>query len=79
MILRGNRNQCQSCKEYFNSNAPFEKHRTGKYGGDRRCRTAQEMSELGMVKNAQGFWVTELMNQSIIEKRDALCEQAKTV
>jgi hypothetical protein len=37
------------------------------------------MTELGMEKSAKGFWVTELMNQSIIEKHDALCEQAKTV
>lgn len=60
-LLSGNRNQCQSCKEYFNSNTPFDKHRTGEYGVNRRCRTPEEMLALGMSLNADGFWVTEKM------------------
>ena len=60
-ILTGNRNQCQSCKQYFNSNTPFDKHRTGEYGVNRRCRTPEEMLSLGMSLNADEFWVTEKM------------------
>ena len=30
------RNQCQACKQYFNSNAAFELHRIGEHGVDRR-------------------------------------------
>jgi hypothetical protein len=59
MKLTGNRNQCQSCKEYFNSNTAFDKHRTGEHGFKRRCRTPEEMTALGMSKNNAGFWITE--------------------
>ena len=37
MRLSGQRNQCPSCGEPFNSNAAFDKHRTGQFGKDRRC------------------------------------------
>jgi hypothetical protein len=33
-----------------------------------------ESDELGMAKNAKGFWVTELMNETLVEKHHALCE-----
>jgi hypothetical protein len=59
MHLTGNRNQCQSCKQYFNSNTAFDKHRTGEHGVNRRCRTTQEMTALGMLVNHAGFWITE--------------------
>lgn len=60
-ILRGDRNQCQGCKEYFNSSGAFEKHRTGMYGVDRRCRTPEEMIEKGFSLNAAGYWITSKM------------------
>jgi hypothetical protein len=56
-VLRGDRNQCQGCKEYFNSTSAFDKHRVGEFGKDRRCRTTEEMTALGMGLNADGFWV----------------------
>jgi hypothetical protein len=59
MKLTARRNQCQSCKEYFNSTGAFEKHRTGKFGVDRRCRTPHEMLEIEMLVNSSGFWITE--------------------
>lgn len=52
------RNQCASCGEYFNSVGAFDKHRTGHFGVDRRCRTEDEMLAAGMCKNAAGYWVT---------------------
>lgn len=60
-ILKGNRNQCQGCKEYFNSIGSFEKHRTGEHGTNRRCRTSEEMTSLKMSLNTQGFWISEKM------------------
>lgn len=57
MRLTGDRNQCQGCKEFFNSTAAFDKHREGKHGVDRRCLAAAEMEAKGMAKNAAGFWV----------------------
>lgn len=60
-ILRGNRNQCGSCREYFNSNGAFEKHRTGQHGVDRRCRTPEEMRAIGMILRPDGFWIGEKM------------------
>jgi hypothetical protein len=59
MRLTGNRNQCPSCKQYFNSNTAFDKHRTGDHGHKRRCRTTEEMTALGMLVNHAGFWITE--------------------
>ena len=59
MKLTGSRNQCQGCKQYFNSNTAFDMHRTGEYGVNRRCRTPQEMTERGMCVNHAGFWITE--------------------
>lgn len=64
-LLSGRRNQCQSCKAYFNSNTPFDMHRTGDYGVDRRCRTPEEMLGLGMSLNADGFWISEKMPDRI--------------
>lgn len=70
MKLTGNRNQCQSCKEYFNSNTAFDKHRTGDHGRNRRCRTPEEMIALGMSKNNAGFWITEKYDGPIRQGTD---------
>jgi hypothetical protein len=70
MKLTGNRNQCQSCKEYFNSNTAFDKHRTGDHGRNRRCRTPEEMIALGMSKNNAGFWITEKYDGPIRQGSD---------
>ena len=55
--LSGDRNQCQGCREYFNSTHAFDKHRTGEHGKNRRCLTADEMEAKGMSKNSKGFWI----------------------
>lgn len=60
MKLNGDRNQCPSCGEYFNSSSAFEKHRTGEFGKSRRCKTLEEMLANGMAKNSSGFWVGAL-------------------
>jgi hypothetical protein len=67
--LTGQRNQCQSCKEYFNSNKAFERHRTGEHGKDRRCRTTEEMLAKGMSLNAKGFWITEVYDPTLRERK----------
>lgn len=59
MKLRGQKNQCQGCKKYFNSNTAFEMHRTGRHGIDRRCMTEEEMTAKGMSMNARSFWVSK--------------------
>ena len=59
MKLRGQKNQCQGCKKYFNSNHAFEMHRTGRHGIDRRCMTEEEMTAKGMSMNARSFWVSK--------------------
>jgi hypothetical protein len=61
MRLTGDRNQCQGCKEFFNSTTAFDKHRTGQHGVDRRCLDEPEMLSKGMAKNSAGFWVGSLM------------------
>ena len=54
--LRGDRNQCPACNEYFNSTHAFEKHRHGDYGIDHRCLTPFEMMEKGMHVGSDDFW-----------------------
>ena len=68
MKLNGNRNQCPTCNLYFNSNWAFDKHRTGTYGVDRRCRTVDEMLNKGMVLMSGGFWGGEKMERKFNEK-----------
>lgn len=53
------RNQCQACKQYFNSNTAFDFHRIGEHGVDRRCMTVDEMLGRGMEKNKAGYWIKE--------------------
>jgi len=67
-ILRGDKNQCQGCNQYFNSIKAFDKHRTGKHGEGRRCMTVHEMTEHGMFVNASGFWITQKKTQDVINK-----------
>lgn len=54
--LRGDRNQCSGCDQYFNSTHAFEKHRHGDFGIDRRCMTVGEMTAKGMFLGDDGFW-----------------------
>jgi hypothetical protein len=68
MKLSGDRNQCQGCKEYFNSSFAFDKHRTGNHGIDRRCLTVEEMTERRMCKNAAGFWISSAMPESVLQE-----------
>ena len=68
-LLKGNKNQCQRCKEYFNSIGAFEKHRTGQHGVDRRCRTHEEMTDIGMSLNRDGFWIGEKMSEAYLKEK----------
>lgn len=75
MKLSGNRNQCPSCGEFFNSVGAFDKHRTGEYGkpvssgtyspSSRRCLSVGGMVAIGMEKNASGFWISSPMPTDI--------------
>lgn len=64
MKLSGDRNQCQGCKQPFNSSYAFDKHRVGEFGKDRRCLTQSEMLAKGMGTNTAGFWVSALMTDA---------------
>lgn len=68
MQLRGDRNQCQGCKSYFNSTTAFEKHRVGEFGVDRRCLSADEMQAKGMKVNADGFWISKPMGTDAVSR-----------
>lgn len=59
MKLTGDKNQCPSCKLYFNSTAAFDRHRSGTFTPNtRRCLTVTEMLEKGMAQNARGWWIS---------------------
>ena len=53
--LTGNRCQCTACGECFNGTQPFDKHRVGEYGVNRRCLTVAEMAVARFMRNAVGF------------------------
>ena len=76
MKLTAQRNQCQSCNKYFNSNLAFDKHRVGQYGesklmkgqlpGPRRCATDREMAEAGMSISSTGWWISSKMKDEVM-------------
>lgn len=68
-VLNGDRNQCQTCKEYFNSSGAFDKHRVGEHGLNRRCRTREEMQAKGMSLNKDGFWITQKMDSAALSRK----------
>lgn len=54
--LTGDRNQCPTCSELFNSTTAFDKHRTGAYEPDeRRCLSVAEMQARGFTR-PDGYW-----------------------
>ena len=55
--LRGDRNQCPTCHEYFNSSNAFEQHRTRLFNGTRRCLTVVEMQARTFSKTEDDFWL----------------------
>jgi len=55
--LKGDRNQCPACHEYFNSSNAFEQHRTGLFNGTRRCLTVDEMQVKSFGKTNDDFWL----------------------
>ncbi len=55
--LRGNRNQCPTCEEYFNSIKAFDQHRTGSFSGTRRCLTVVEMQAKNFGKTKDDYWL----------------------
>jgi hypothetical protein len=50
--------RCPTCGEYFASTAAFDRHRTGDFGSERRCRDEWEMIEAGMTRASAGHWIT---------------------
>ena len=80
-ILKGDKNQCTVCNELFNSNKPFEMHRIGKHGVNRRCMTKEEMLAAGMSVNDRGFWIGSKMPDNLRRhyERDDAKEGAGTV
>lgn len=63
--LTGQRNQCPTCLEFFNTNSGFDKHRTGDHThGKRRCLSVAEMEAKGMKLNAGGFWIQPVRESS---------------
>ena len=58
--LTGDRNQCPTCGEFFNSTHAFVAHLTGKVATkERRCLTVEEMLVKGFKKTSKDFWVTK--------------------
>lgn len=58
--VTGSRCLCRGCGEHFNSPTAFDLHRVGR-PEVRRCLSNNEMVEVGMTRNAGGFWVSRVM------------------
>jgi hypothetical protein len=54
--LRGDRNQCPTCQEFFKSSKAFDQHRVGVIGISRRCLATAEMEARNFGKTTDGFW-----------------------
>jgi hypothetical protein len=64
--LRGDRNQCVGCSEYFNSSHAFDKHRTGDHENNlRTCLDTVAMTAKGMFVGSDGFWRGSVMSASL--------------
>ena len=61
--LSGNRCQCTSCGEFFNSVSAFDRHRSGDCldSGRRSCLSAVALIALGWSRNSAGFWIERAM------------------
>jgi hypothetical protein len=68
IALRGDHNECPSCGKLFNSTLAFDKHRTGDFGKDRRCRTTEEMVLSGMAESRSGFWVSRSRDNASVNR-----------
>ena len=55
--LRGDRNQCPTCLEHFNSSKAFDQHRTGLFNDARNCLTVVEMQTMDFGKTKDDFWL----------------------
>jgi hypothetical protein len=65
--LSGDKCQCRSCGEYFNSTKAFDQHRIGDFtAGERRCMTVAGMRLAGMHRTVRGFWTTRGKSQGQI-------------
>jgi hypothetical protein len=50
--------QCGGCGEFFRSDSPFDKHRTGSYAKDtRHCKSVADMWAEGFTKTADDWWI----------------------
>ena len=54
---RGTRSECAGCLGVFAGLRPFDAHRVGRYGADRRCLTTEEISQR-FSKDARGYWTS---------------------
>lgn len=74
--LTASRCQCSACGEYFNSDSPFDQHRIGKFGVDRRCMSADEMQAEGMIyktmAGGQKWWVGETWEGHLQPEREVV-------
>lgn len=55
--LRGDRNQCPACREFFNSSGAFGRHRVTLADSGRACLDLDQMRGKGYAINGAGYWV----------------------
>jgi len=80
--LTGNRVECPTCRECFNSDSAFDRHRVGTYDdpkNPRRCLTVPQMVAKGFKVNAQGFWIRGKLPAGTVQRKRGMTPPAATV
>lgn len=74
MKLSGNRCQCPTCGQFFNSVSVFDRHRVGSFddpANPRRCLTTRQMLAKGFAQNGKGYWVRHRRKAGTIRRQRA--------
>lgn len=75
--LTGRMCQCAVCGHTFGGERGFDLHRvgpyaaSGKFGGRRRCLSADELQAAGMTQDARGIWRRELAERFAAARADS--------
>ncbi len=79
--LTGNRTECPTCRECFNSVSAFDRHRVGTYDNPRkprRCLRVPQMVAKGFKVNAKGFWIRGKRPAGTVQRKRGMTPPAAT-
>lgn len=72
--LTGNRTECTTCLECFNSESAFDRHLVSNYDyrkSTRRCLTVPQMIAKGFTTNPKGYWIRSQRRAGTLRRKPA--------